>query len=109
MIRVKKNDRVRIHSQGLVCEGPVLSAYDTWIDGPGLRDPSSTKVIGYEPEGIEMRDENRTRLLHGLPTGEMGRYGYWKRGDGGHVYLLQDDGEWVQVFPHTMDGKTRYD
>lgn len=108
MLRVKKNDRVRIHSQGITAEGPVLSAYDCEINGH-TRDNPIRQLIGYEPEGIEMRDENRPRLLHGLPTGKMGAYRYWKRGDGGHVFLLKDNGEWAQVFPHQTGGWTRYD
>lgn len=119
MLRAKKNDRVRIHCGGIVAEGPVLSSYDTMVyddDGDVLllhpdddAGPRSAVLIGYEPEGIEMRDENRPRLRAGLPTGEMGAYRYWKRGDGGHVYLLQPNDGWVQVFPHITGGLTRYD
>jgi hypothetical protein len=62
-------------------------------------------LIGYEPEGIEMSDEKSLSPNTGL----SGVYRYWKRGDGGHVYLLKPNGEWAQVFPHQLDGTTRYD
>ena len=115
MLRVKKNDRVRIHLQGIVAEGPVRSAYDTMVyddDGDVLllhpdddAGPRSAVLIGYEPEGIEMSDEKSLSPNTGL----SGAYRYWKRGDGGHVYLLKPDGEWAQVFPHQLDGTTKYD
>ena len=99
MIRLKKNDRVRIHSQGIVAEGPVRSIYDSWVYADGT-ESGAHNIIGYEPDGIEMSDE-KSRAPN---TGKLGAYRYWKRGDGGHVYLLQPDGEWVQVFPRTFGG-----
>ena len=103
MLRVKKNDRVRIHSQGLVAEGTVRSVYDSWIYADGT-ESGAHNIIGYEPDGIEMSDEKSRALKAGVPTGKLGAYRYWKRGDGGHVYLLKPDGEWVQVFPRTFGG-----
>lgn len=101
MLRVKKNDRVRIHCGGIVAEGPVRTAYDSMVYGHASSgDGSGKEVVGYEPDGIEMSDEKSLSPNTGLP----GAYRYWKRSDGGHVYLLKPDGEWTQVFPLVIDG-----
>lgn len=96
MLRVKKNDRVRIHCQGIVAEGKVDTVYDTRVYHGTLDNPVRY-LIGYEPDGIEMHDEKNKRPH------------YWKRDDDGHVYLLELSGEWTQVYPRTCGGWTRYD
>ena len=94
---VNKNDRVRItvprHTTGLmqIAEGPVLSAYGRSVYELGTEQVTNTKLIGYEPAGIEMTNDRTNEYM------------YWKREDGGVVEKLVGD-KYVQVYPIHFEG-----
>lgn len=93
---LKVGDIVRITSHGIVAVGPVISWYGEFVYD------SHNKIIGQEVAGIEMRDI--------VPGRERVEYRYWKSIDRKphkvEKWVPDWPGTWVQLYPHTLEGKT---